>query len=288
MVDKRDIDDVTGTHTTGHEWDGIKELDTPLPKWWLWIFYASIVFAFLYVIAYPAIPLVNSSTKGLLGYSSRATVAEAVAEHAQGQAEWRQKLASTSLTDIGSDAQLAQFATKAGAASFGVNCSQCHGTGAQGFPGYPNLNDDAWLWGGSLDEIYHTIKHGVRNEDSDDARYSEMPAFDELLTKEELRDVTQHVLKLGNLEYEAEAANRGAGLFGENCSACHGENGGGDQEQGAPRLSDAIWLFGSDGQQIASQIANPAHGVMPAWGNRVDDATVKALAIYVHGLGGGQ
>jgi len=282
--EQRRVDEETGTETTGHSWDGIEELDTPMPRWWLWTFYACIVFAVGYAIFYPAWP---GATSGAVGGTLRQIVAEDIAEHGRGQAEWRDKITAASLEEIRNDNQLLAFANSAGKAAFGVNCSQCHGSGAQGFVGYPNLNDDAWLWGGSLDDIYHTIKHGVRNEDADDARYSEMPAFGEILEQEEIADVTQYVLSLGNLDHESAAAERGLTIYTDNCTACHGDAGQGDPEQGAPRLNDAIWLFGGDADHIAAQIKQPAHGVMPAWGLRLDDTTVKALTLYVHGLGGG-
>lgn len=288
MSDKPEIDEVTGTETTGHEWDGISELNTPLPRWWLQIFYATIIFSIGYVILYPAIPMVSTASEGLLGYTSRGEVAEDIAEHRAMQSEWTDRLAAVELSEIGGDAQLLQFATTAGKAAFGVNCSQCHGSGAQGFVGYPNLNDDAWIWGGSLEDIHHTIAHGVRNEDSDDARFSEMPAFGDILGKAEIADVTQHVLALGALEHDTAAAARGAVVYADNCSACHGDAGGGDPSVGAPRLNDALWLFGGDEAHISAQIAQPSHGVMPAWGLRLDEATIRALAVYVHSLGGGE
>lgn len=278
------IDEETGTETTGHSWDGIEELDTPMPRWWLHTFYACIIFAVGYAVFYPAWP---GATSGAVGGTLRQLVAKDIAEHADGQREWREKIATTPIEEISNDSNLLLFANSAGEAAFGVNCSQCHGSGAQGFVGYPNLNDDAWLWGGSLKDIYHTIKHGVRNDDSDDARYSEMPAFGDILEKDEIAGVTQYVLSLGDIEHDTDAATRGAEIFADNCKACHGEKGGGDIEAGAPRLNDAIWLFGDNAETIAAQIIQPAHGVMPAWGLRLDDTTVKALTIYVHGLGGG-
>ena len=280
-------DETTGTETTGHEWDGIEELNTPLPKWWLQIFYATIVFSIGYVIAFPAIPLISSATEGVLGHTNRKAVAEAITDHAASQAEFVDAIAAADFSQIRETPELISFAKKAGASAFRVHCSQCHGSGAQGFEGYPNLNDDAWIWGGEVEEIYHTIRHGVRNADSDDARYSEMPAFAEILGKAEISDVTQHVLALADLEHDVAAAERGAELFVENCAACHGDAGEGDPSVGAPRLNDAIWLFAGDEDRINAQIANPSHGVMPAWGLRLDDATVKALALYVHDLGGG-
>lgn len=278
------IDEATGTETTGHSWDGIEELNTPLPKWWLYTFYACIVFSVGYAIYYPAWP---GATSGAGGTTLRALVTQGLADHAEEQAPWRTRIADTPLDEIAQDDQLFTFANSAGKAAFGVNCSQCHGAGAQGFVGYPNLNDDAWLWGGSVEAIYHTIKHGVRNEDSDDARYSEMPAFGEILAKNEVADVAQYVMALGSLDHDADAAQRGIEIYGENCAACHGETGAGDPEMGAPRLNDALWLFGGDLDHITAQIKQPAHGVMPAWGLRLDDTTVKTLAVYVHGLGGG-
>ena len=288
MADQQ-IDETTGTETTGHEWDGIQELNTPLPRWWLHIFYATIVFSVIYMVAYPAIPLISSATEGVLGHTNRKAVAEAIAEHADGQAQYVNAIAAADFDTIRADAELATFARKAGASAYSVNCSQCHGSGAQGAPGYPNLNDDAWIWGGSTEQIYETIKHGVRNTDSDDARLSEMPAFgaDGILSRSEIADVTQYVLSLGNLEHKTDAAARGAGPYADNCAACHGDAGEGNQDLGAPRLNDAIWLFGGDAQHISAQISRPAHGVMPAWGLRLDDATVKSLAVYIHDLGGG-
>jgi len=282
--EKARVDEATGTETTGHSWDGIEELNTPLPRWWLYTFYACIVFSIGYALYYPAWP---GSTTGMGGTTLRSLVAEDIAEHAEGQAEWRSKIATASLEEIRQDSALLTFATSAGKAAFGVNCSQCHGAGAQGFVGYPNLNDDAWLWGGSLDDIYHTIKHGVRNEDAEDARYSEMPAFGEILSKDEITGVANHVMALGALEHDETAAAQGAEIYSDKCAACHGDTGAGDPAMGAPRLNDALWLFGGDYAHISAQIRQPAHGVMPAWGLRLDDTTVKALTLYVHGLGGG-
>lgn len=283
------IDETTGTETTGHEWDGIQELNTPLPRWWLHIFYATIVFSVIYMIAYPAIPLISSATEGVLGHTNRKAVAEAIAEHAAGQAQYVDALAAADFATIQADRDLRSFARKAGASVYSVNCSQCHGSGAQGAPGYPNLNDDAWIWGGEIDQIYHTIKHGVRNEDGDEPRDSMMPAFgaDALLTRAEIADTTQFVMSLSGLDHDAEAAARATEIYAENCAACHGDGGEGNIDLGAPRLNDAIWLFGGDAAHISAQIARPAHGVMPAWGLRLDDATVKSLAVYIHELGGG-
>ena len=285
--DMRERDDVSGTETTGHEWDGIKELDTPLPRWWLWTFYATIVWSFFYVIAYPAIPLISSATSGFLGYSSRAEVAGEIDEARQAQAGMLGRIEEASLQEIHDDAELAQFAVAGGRSAFAVNCVQCHGSGAQGFPGYPNLNDDEWLWGGSLDEIFATLQNGIRFEENDDTHYSQMPAFatDDILSREEIGAVADHVLLLAG---RGEGSPEGAELYLDNCSACHGEAGDGDRSQGAPALNDAIWLYGGDQQTIVESISKSRFGVMPAWGHRLDAATLKQLAVYVHALGGGE
>ena len=165
MTTKREIDEVTGVETTGHEWDGIKELNKPLPKWWLYTFYASIVWAIGYWIVYPAWPLANGYTKGMWNYSQRSVVAAEVKAGRDRQGAMRELLDKTPLQDITKNQELLRFAMSAGGASFQTNCAPCHGRGAQGFVGYPNLNDDDWLWGVSIDAIHKTILHGVRSTD---------------------------------------------------------------------------------------------------------------------------
>ena len=289
MSDK-EIDEISGTETTGHEWDGIKELDTPLPRWWLWTFYATIVWSVAYVIAYPAIPLATEATRGLLGYSSRAAVDAELADIQAERAAVTEKIAATSLEEIRNDEALFQFATAGGESTFKVYCSQCHGSGAAGSPGYPNLNDDAWIWGGTLEDIETTLIHGIRYEGDDDTRISEMPAFgaDDLLDREQITDAAEFVLSISGQEHDVAAAERGADVYAENCASCHGEAGEGLPELGAPRLNDPIWLYGGSRDEIIAQINRPRHGVMPAWGQRLDAGTIKQLAIYVHSLGGGQ
>lgn len=287
-----DIDDVSGIETTGHEWDGIRELNNPLPRWWLIIFYATIVFAVVYWVLYPSIPLVNQATPGVLGYSSRQAVEDDVAMVAASRTELDDQIASQSFEDILADPALSDYARRSGASAFKIVCVQCHGSGAAGSQelGYPNLNDDAWLWGGSLDDIYHTISHGVRNDEDPDARVSMMPAYGVLgmLDRRQISDVAWYVLSLSGKSDDAQAAARGKEIFEAQCAACHGADGGGDPTLGAPRLSDALWLYGESHAQIAAQINNPRMGVMPPWAERFDEATRKKLALYVHSLGGGQ
>lgn len=288
-MSKAELDELSGTETTGHEWDGIKELNTPLPRWWLWTFYATVIWAIGYMIAYPAFPLITSYTKGVLGYSSRATLASDVEAAKQGQNKFLDRMSTMSLEDIRGDQELFQFAVAGGKSAYAVNCVQCHGSGAVGGPGYPNLNDDEWIWGGTLEDIHTTLKHGVRYAGDEDTRISEMPAFgDGVLEPAQISATTEFVLKLSGQEHDAAKAEEGAAVYAENCASCHGDEGKGDREQGAPALTDKIWLYGGDRASIAKQIRVPSHGVMPGWHTRLDENTLKQLAIYVHSLGGGE
>jgi cytochrome c oxidase cbb3-type subunit 3 len=288
-MSEKEIDSVSNVETTGHEWDGIKELDNPLPRWWLHLFYATIVFSIGYCIYFPAIPLLSSATEGVGGYSSRTDLHETMAEVAEGRTALLAEIEATEVGAIANKPELLRFANAGGASLYKVYCSQCHGSGAQGAAGYPNLNDD-WLWGGSVEQIAATIRHGVRYEADDDTRFSEMPAFgrDGLLEREDISATAHFVLKLAGQEHDADAATSGAVVYEEQCAACHGEQGLGDQELGAPNLADAIWFYGDTHGEIAAQIANPKHGVMPGWGERLGETAVKQLAVYVHGLGGGE
>ncbi|TCQ82266.1 cytochrome c oxidase cbb3-type subunit 3 [Ochrobactrum sp. BH3] len=287
MTDKQ-IDEVSGVETTGHEWDGIRELDNPMPRWWLWTFYATIVWALAYVIAYPAWPLISNSTAGLIGWSSRGDFWKenaAITADRQGIID---QIKAKDVHEILADENLRQYAIAGGAAAFRVNCVQCHGSGAQGAPGYPNLNDDDWLWGGSVDDILTTIRHGVRSPDDSETRVSEMPGFADVLEPAQIRDVAAYVVSLSSTPHDPAMVPEGQKVFAENCAVCHGADAKGLREFGAPNLTDAIWFYGSGEDAIARQVARPKHGVMPAWETRLGDATVKQLAIFVHSLGGGE
>ncbi|MBR9763779.1 MAG: cytochrome-c oxidase, cbb3-type subunit III [Rhodobacteraceae bacterium] len=284
-------DDLKDKHgTTGHSWDGIEELNTPLPRWWLYTFYICIVWGIIYTILYPAWPLVNRATAGVLGYSTRGEVAEQIAEVEAANAGINQRLAEAELTAISADPELNQYAVSAGASVFQTWCAQCHGSGAAGATGYPNLLDDDWLWGGSIEDIHYTVTHGIRNEDDFDARYSQMPAFgaDELLEGGQIDAVVNYVMSLSGTPQDAGLVEEGAVVFEENCSSCHGVDGTGDREQGAPNLTDAIWLYGGDYAAIHETVENARFGVMPNWGSRLSEAQIRAVASYVHQLGGGE
>ncbi|MGZ8373109.1 MAG: cytochrome-c oxidase, cbb3-type subunit III [Rhodoplanes sp.] len=287
---KQEIDVVTGTATTGHEWDGIKELNTPLPRWWVWVFYATIVWSVLYWIVYPAWPLVSSYTKGVFNYSSRADVAADLAALQKIRGDKAVALANADLADIEKDQALLSFARAQGKAAFGDNCAPCHGTGATGTKGYPNLNDDDWLWGGSLPAIYQTIEYGIRSGHAQ-ARENQMPAFgkDGTLKRDEIVQVANYVRSLAGLPVRPGVDLAAGGkIFAENCAVCHGDEGKGNEELGAPNLADRIFLNGADEAAIVESINTGRGGVMPAWAGRLDPATLKALAVYVHTLGGGK
>lgn len=284
----KEIDDVTGVDTTGHEWDGIKELNNPLPRWWVWTFYATIVWAIAYTIAYPAWPLISSATGGMLGYSSRGEIKKELAAAQEAKRDYVAAVEASTVDQILADDTLRQFASAAGAAAFKVNCIQCHGTGAAGSPGFPNLNDDDWLWGGKPDEIRATIAHGVRFAEDDATRISEMPAFGTMLEPAQIKEIATYVRSLSGNTEDVSAVGDGAQLFAANCAVCHRETGKGNREFGAPNLTDAIWLYGSTEDDIIRQIRAPRNGVMPSWAGRLGDTTVKELAVYVHSLGGGE
>jgi cytochrome c oxidase cbb3-type subunit III len=289
VAEGRVKDEVSGVDTTGHEWDGIRELNNPMPRWWVWTFYVTILWAVGYWIAMPAWPLVSSHTRGLLGYSQRAAVAEDIAAAKRAQAAFVERIAGLDVARIREDPELFAFAQAGGRSAFAVNCSQCHGSGAAGARGYPNLNDDEWLWGGAPEDIERSIRYGVRSGHPE-ARVNDMPAFfaDGVLTWAQVNDVAEHVLALSGRSTDAAAAARGKALFADNCAACHGEDGRGKREMGAPNLADAIWLYGGEKADVVRSVAQSRRGVMPAWEGRLDEATIKQLAIWVHSLGGGE
>ena len=274
--------------TTGHEWDGIREYDKPMPRWWLITFIITVIWGLGYTIIYPAWPLINGATPGLLGYSSRQDVAEKIEAVNRENATIEAKLLATPMEEIINDPDLVRFAKAGGGAVFRTYCSQCHGTGAQGAKGYPNLQDDDWLWGGDLAAIETTLRHGIRYDGDEDTRYSQMPAFGEILEDADIEKLAEYVLSVSGQEHDGAMAAEGAALFADNCAACHGDNAMGDTEQGAPNLTDALWLFGGDKDTIIETIANSRFGVMPAWQGRITDAQIKQVAFYVHQLGGGE
>jgi cytochrome c oxidase cbb3-type subunit 3 len=286
-----EIDPASGTETTGHEWDGIKELNTPLPRWWLYTFYACIAFAIGYWFAYPAWPLASGYTHGLLGWNSRAAVVNDVKDLQALRGPMNARIASASLKDIENTPELLSFARAEGGAAFAQNCAPCHGAGAQGSRGYPNLNANRWIWGGTLEEIHTTIEHGARWAGDPDTHAMMMPAFgrDGLLKPEQMSAVADYVRTLsGNPPAAGADLAQGAKLFADNCAACHGAEGKGNIQMGAPNLTTKIWLYGPTKADILNRIQNGGGATMPAWNGRLDETTIKTLTVYVHSLGGGQ
>jgi cytochrome c oxidase cbb3-type subunit 3 len=299
----REVDDVTGTETTGHQWDGIKELDTPLPRWWLYIFYASILFSIGYWVMMPAWPTFGPGggfTPGVRNHSDRVLVAQDVAAIQAARAPNFEKILSMSSEAAEANPDMLAFARAAGEAAFGENCAQCHGAGAQGAKGYPNLNDDVWIWDGTLAGIEQTLNIGIRS-DHPETRFSQMPAYgrDKLLEPKAIEDVTEYVVQIAGGPADATKARRGFETFAAQCVSCHTAAGTGDRAQGAPNLTDREWLkagpAASERQDwaairtsIRAQLETGSGGVMPAWSSRLDAGTIRALAIYVHTLGGGE
>lgn len=285
-----EFDSVSGKTTTGHAWDGIKELNTPLPRWWVITFIASIVWSVGYWVVYPAWPTIQGYTTGVISYSSRADVAVELANLGKLRGEKMAVLGATPVSEIEKDPALLALARAQGKAAFGDNCAPCHGTGAAGAKGYPNLNDDDWLWGGTIQQVMQTIQFGVRSGHAK-GHEGAMLAFgrDGILKKDEIVTVANYVRSLSGLPTE-NGFNAAAGrkLFADNCASCHGADGKGNQELGAPNLTDRIWLYGSDEATLIETITNGRGGVMPAWTGRLDEPTIKALAVYVHSLGGGK
>ena len=286
---RRKRETVAEPETTGHEWDGIHELNKPLPKWWLYVFYATIVWSIGYLLLMPSWPLLTSYTKGLLGYSQREKLAGQIDAAKAARAEYRAKIGASDLTAINADPELLRFALAGGEAAFGDNCAPCHGRGAQGGFGYPNLRDDSWLYSGTLEGIQQTILYGIRS-DHPKTHGGVMPAFGKtgLLLADQINDVADHVLSLSGGAHDQQAAMRGAKIFAASCGSCHGPEGKGSHELGAPNLTDELWLYGGDKATIAVTVDAGRTGVMPAWVHRLDPETIKELAIYVHALGGGQ
>lgn len=283
-------DDVTGKETTGHEWDGIRELNTPLPKWWLMVLYACIVWSIGYWVVYPAWPSLTNYTKGVINYNSRAEFAQEMTAATAAQGQWLTAIADSPVEAIEGDPELLNFAMAGGRATFNENCAPCHAVGGAGRPGFPVLADDDWIWGGTLADISQTLQHGIRNVDDAETRVTDMPRFgaDEILDRDQINSVTEFVLSLSGRATDPAVAESGRQIFTDNCAACHGPAGLGLREFGAPNLADEIWLYGGEKPQLLAQIHDPKMGVMPAWSGRLDAAKIKMLAVYVHSLGGGE
>lgn len=284
---KKDIDALSGVETTGHEWDGLKELNNPLPRWWLWVWLFTTIWSFWYFVVYPSWPTIGGATEGLSGYTQYKELKASQEEIMARQAGYLESFKGASFDQIMNDPELYAFAMAGGHAAFKDNCATCHGTGAEGGKGYPNLNDDDWIWGGKLEDIHLTLLYGIR-ADNEDTRISQMPAFGKegLLTRPQIDEVVDYVLALSKGGDHLQLP--GHAIFQQNCASCHGSEGKGLPEFGAPNLSDAIWLYGGERKDVFYSVYNSRKGVMPAWSKRLDPETLRQLTIYVHQLGGGE
>jgi cytochrome c oxidase cbb3-type subunit 3 len=286
---KIEKDVFSGRDTTGHEWDGLRELNTPLPKWWLWTFVVTCIWAAGFCVLYPSVPSLHSYFKGVFGYSTRASVDADVQALAAQRATVMDKIKATPIEQVKDDPALMAMATTAGRIAFGINCQPCHGAGGEGQPGFPTLASDSWIWGGKLADIQKTITHGIRSGDPD-ARISAMLRFgaDGILKPDEIQSVADYVMTLYGKGKPGVDTSKGAKIFADNCVACHGDKGQGTRLVGAPALKAAVHLYGDSRETVVRQVTNPRLGVMPNWNARLDEATIKSLALYVHSLGGGE
>lgn len=282
----KEIDHVSGVETTGHDWDGLKELNNPAPRWWLWVFYATVIFSIGYWYVYPTWPTLSGHSAGSKNWTEYAELKESQGEITAMRAKYEGRFASASLQDIKNDKELYAYAVAGGAVAFKNNCAACHGSGGQGGKGYPNLNDDEWLWGGTLDEIYTTIRYGAHN-DNPNTHNGGMPTWKDILKPEEIEAAASYVEHWHEGD-KAPANAKGKEVFAANCASCHGDKGEGNTGVGAPQLNNDIWLYGGDHATIVQTITYGRAGVMPAWEGRLNDSTIKQLAVYVHSLGGGK
>lgn len=285
---KQDIDEVTGVETTGHSWDGLKELNNPAPRWWLWVFYVTIIWSIGYWVVYPAWPTFSGATEGIIGWTQFTKLQAEQNEIATRQEAYLERFEPATFEQILNDPELYAFAVSGGRSAFKDNCATCHGTGGEGGKGYPNLNDDNWLWGGHIDEIYQTLLYGIRSV-HEETRYSQMPRFgaDGLLKREEINAVVDYVLSLSGNEKKS-TYEQGAQIFQSQCASCHGSDGKGGRDFGAPNLTDSIWLYGGDRKDVYESVFYARAGVMPSWIGRLDENTIRQLSVYVHELGGGE
>lgn len=272
--------------TTGHSWDGIEEYNTPTPRWWLTVWIITIIWAFIYWIFFPSWPTIKGNLKGSKEWTSKSQLVESEQEIALKQESYLEKFRKSSFEQILKDQDLLQFALKGGETLFKGNCAPCHGVGANGSKGFPNLNDDDWLWGGKIEDIYQTLMYGIRSGHQK-SRESQMPSFgrDGILNKDQIANVVQHVRSLSGLD---KPNADGQKIFAENCAVCHGQNAQGDRKFGAPNLTDQIWLYGGSVDDVTYTVYNSRRGVMPNWNERLSEDSIRQLTIYVHSLGGGE
>lgn len=278
----KERDPLTGHQTTGHEWNGIIELNTPVPRP-VWFFIAvTAIWLVLMWILLPAWPLVSFYTKGILGVDQRDEVTEAVVEANAARQDWAARLDAMPPDQILADPELGGIVRSSGPQLFGDNCAACHGTDGNGGPGFPSLIDDTWLWGGDVDTVLETIRVGI-NSDHPDTRFAQMMAFgrDGILTRDDVHAVTAYVRSLSGASVPATQLEQGSTVFADNCASCHGEDGTGDYAQGAPNLTDHFWIYGGSSEAVFKTVYDGRQGWMPAWQGRLSQTEQRMLAVYL-------
>ena len=287
-VSERDA--ATGRETTGHEWNGIKELDTPIPRGVLMFLIVTHIWAIAWWFFVPAWPLGQTYTKGLLGVDQQTTVEARVVEGQQQRSAWTTRLEAEPYEAILADEALMKTVRDTGRQLFGDNCAACHGRDGRGRANYPDLTDDDWLWGGGPELIEQTMRGGI-NTAHPDTRIGQMPAFgrDQMLDREQVRNAAAYVYSLTNPDYSTpenlDRIDAGHEVFVSTCAACHGDNGQGNLDVGAPNLTDARWIYGGDLDTIIASVHGGRQGHMPTWDERLTTAEIRTLAVYVHDLG---
>ena len=283
----------TGYMTTGHEWNGIKELNTPVPRAVYFFLIVTALFSVVYWVLMPAWPLGVTYTKGLLGIDQRTSVNESLAQAARERAAWSKRIEAESFKQIQADPRLMEIVRQSGKTLFGDNCAACHGLNARGGKGFPDLTTASWMWGGDPENIAETIRVGI-NSAHPNTRTSQMMAFgrDQLLKKGEIDDVVNYVRGLSDpavvKDVPAEKIAAGKAVFVANCVSCHGDDGKGNAELGAPDLTDRSWVYGGDAGTIHDTVWGGRQGQMPSWDGRLTPVDRKILALYLFDLRRGQ
>lgn len=283
-------DPVTGRKTTGHEWNGIKELDTPVPRGVLIFLIVTHIFAVLWWILMPTWPLGTTYTKGLLDTDQRKMVHQNVAAANAARAPWMSIVAQSDFTTIQAKPDLMRVVVKTGRQLFGDNCAGCHGRDGKGGDNYPNLTDRDWIWGGGPEKIAETLRVGV-NARHEQTRVSQMPSFgkDQILNSEQIKSVATYVISLTNPSTSTprtvKTIEEGREIFVTTCASCHGEDARGNVEMGAPNLADNYWIYGGDLEKLVATIHGGRQGHMPTWDERLTPVEIKILALYVYTFG---
>ena len=281
----KEHDPLTGHQTTGHEWDGITELNTGVPKVVWFFIIVTHIFALIAWILLPSWPLVTTYAKGILGLDQRQAVEADIAAANVARADWADRIAALPADEIMNSPELMARVVDTAPQLYGDNCAGCHGQTAAGGPGFPSLVDDAWLWGSDTDTIMETLRVGI-NSTHPDTRYAQMLAFgrDGMLPRDEIGMVVDYVQSLSGVDAPADRIAVGAEIFAENCAGCHGDTGAGNLELGAPNLTDDFWIYGGDDAAVFSSIWDGRQGWMPAWEDRLSETERKILAVYLQHL----